>query len=83
MEAAGELRRVNPTGVRVRPAKVSPMGSFHWAILVTTPSLEASGIAALEEKMRRVAWRAPGIRFTGWLVMSASVERVPPPGSGR
>jgi CheY-like chemotaxis protein len=90
VEVAGELRRVNPTGVRVRPARVSPMGSVHWAILVTTPPLEASGIAALEEEMRRVAWRAPGIRFTGWLHLSGSVEQDRPdtqaataPGSAR
>jgi CheY-like chemotaxis protein len=78
VEVAGELRRVNPTGVRVRPARGSPTGSSHWAILVTTPALEASGIAVVEEELRRVAWRAPGIRFTGWLYLSASVERVPP-----
>ena len=67
VEVAAELRRVNPTGVRVRPAQVAAMGSLRWGILVTTPPLEASGIAALEEVMRRVAWRAPGVRFTGWL----------------
>ena len=39
----------------MRPARVSPMGSFRWAILVTTPPLEASGIAALEEEMREIA----------------------------
>jgi two-component system nitrate/nitrite response regulator NarL len=78
VDAAGELRRVNPTGVRVRPAPVSHMGSFTWAILVTMPALEARGIAAVEEEMCRIARRAPGIRFTGWLYLSASVERVPP-----
>jgi CheY-like chemotaxis protein len=78
VELAAELRRENPTGVRVRPAQIAPMGSLRWAILVTTRLLEASEIAALEEDMRRVAWRAPGIRFTGWLYLSGSVERVPP-----
>ena len=78
---AAELRRVNPTGVHVRPAQIAPTGSLRWAILVTTPPLEASRIVALEEDMRRVAWRAPGIRFTGWLYLSASVERVPTPPS--
>ena len=75
VEVAAELRRVNPTGVRVRPAQFAPMGALRWAILVTTPPLEASEIAALEEDMRRVGWRAPGLRFTGWLYPSASVER--------
>ena len=74
---ADELRRVSPTGVRVRPARLSRVGSFHWAILVTTPALDASGLAAVEDEMRRVALRAPGIRFTGWLYLSASVEAVP------
>ena len=74
MEVAAELRRVNPTGVRVRPAQVASMGSLRWAILVTTPPLEVRGIAALEEDMRRVAWRTPGSRFTGWLFLSASVR---------
>jgi CheY-like chemotaxis protein len=78
VDLAGDLRRVNPTGVRVRPARVSRMGSFRWAILVTTPALQARAISALEEDMRRVAWRAPGIRFTGWLYLSASVESAPP-----
>jgi hypothetical protein len=79
VEVAAELRRVNPTGVRVRPAQFAPMGSLRWAILVTTPPLEASEIAALEEDMRRVSWRAPGLRFTGWLYLSAPVERTPTP----
>ena len=72
VKVAAELRRVDPTGVRVRPAQVAPVGSLRWEILVTTPPLEASAIAALEEDMRRVAWRTPGIRFTGWLFLSAS-----------
>jgi hypothetical protein len=71
VEVAAELRWVNPSGVRVRPAQVALMGSVRWAILVTTPPLEASGIAALEEDMRRVAWRSPGIRFTGWLYLTS------------
>jgi CheY-like chemotaxis protein len=78
VDVADELRRVSPTGVRVRPARLSRVGSVHWAILVTTPALDASGLAALEDELRRVAWRAPGIRFTGWLYLSASVEEAPP-----
>ena len=78
VNVAGDLRRVNAAGVRVRPARGLRMASFHWAILVTTPALEASRLAAVEEEMRRVAWRAPGIRFTGWLYLSGSVESVPP-----
>jgi CheY-like chemotaxis protein len=77
VDVAGELRRTNPTGVRVRPARVSRMGSCHWAILVTTPVPEATRLADLEEAMRRVAWRAPGITFTGWLYLTGSVESVP------
>jgi hypothetical protein len=68
---AAELRQVNPTGVRVRPAQIAPTGSVRWEILVTTPPLEATRIVALEEDMRRVAWRAPGIRFTGWLYLTS------------
>jgi CheY-like chemotaxis protein len=78
VDVAGELRQVNSTDVRVRPARVSRKGSFRWAILVTAPALTASAVFALEEEMRRVAWTAPGIRFTGWLYLSASVESVPP-----
>jgi CheY-like chemotaxis protein len=74
VDVAGRLRRVNPSGVRVRPAQVSGTGSFHWEILVTTPAREATGIAGFEEEMRRVAWRAPGIRLTGWLYLWGSPE---------
>jgi CheY-like chemotaxis protein len=83
VDVAGRLRRVNPSGVRVRPAQVSGTGSFHWEILVTTPAWEATGIAGFEEEMRRVAWWAPGIRFTGWIYLWGSTERAPPgePGS--
>jgi hypothetical protein len=82
VEVAGVLRQVDSTDVRVRPATVSRMRSFHWAILVTAPLLDASGIAALEADLRRLAWRAPGITFTGWLFLTGSVESAPP-GKGR
>jgi len=72
VDVAGRLRRANGSGVRVRPARVSGTSSFRWEILVTTPALETSEIADLEEEMRRVALEAPGIRFTGWLLLSGS-----------
>jgi CheY-like chemotaxis protein len=78
VEVADQLRRVNPTGVRVRPGRLSRPGSYHWAILVTTPPLEASGIAALEEEMRWVARRAPGVRLTGWLFLSGPGDSARP-----
>jgi CheY-like chemotaxis protein len=74
---AGELRRVSPEGVRVRPARVSGPGLSCWAVHVTTPPMETGGIAALEDELRRIAWRAPGIRLTGWLHLSGSVESLP------
>lgn len=73
---AGDLRRVGREGVRVRPARVSSAGSPRWAVHVTTPSLEPAEVAALEDELRRIAWGAPGIRLTGWLHLSGSVESV-------
>jgi hypothetical protein len=70
VDFAGELRRLNPTGVEVRPARVSAVGAVNWAVQVTTPPLEASRISPLEDEMRRIAWRAPGITLTGWLFLS-------------
>ena len=70
VDLAGRLRRVNRSGVRVRPARVSGASSSQWEILVTTPALDASGITDVEEEMRRVALEEPGIRFTGWLLLS-------------
>ena len=78
VEVADQLRRVNPTGVRVRPGRLTRLGSYHWVILVTTPPLEASGIAALEEEMRWVARRAPGVRLTGWLFLSGPGDSARP-----
>jgi hypothetical protein len=72
IDVAGRLRRANGRGVRVRPARVSGTSSFQWEIIVTTPVLDTSGIADLEEEMRRVALEEPGIRFTGWLLLSGS-----------
>jgi hypothetical protein len=70
VDLAGRLRRLNASGVRVRPARVTDARSCHWEILVTTPALEASAIAGLEEEMRRVAREEPGVAFTGWLLLS-------------
>jgi CheY-like chemotaxis protein len=78
VDLAGELRRVNPEGVRVRPARVSGAPGVRWAILLTSALLDAVAIAALEHELRRVALRAPGVRLTGWLYLSGSVESVPP-----
>jgi hypothetical protein len=72
VDVAGRLRRANARGVRVRPARVSGASSVQWEIIVTTPVLETSGIADLEEEMRRVALEEPGIRLTGWLLFSGS-----------
>ena len=78
VELADQLRRANPEGVRVRPGRLSRLGSYHWAILVTTRPLEASGIAALEEEMRWVARRAPGVRLTGWLFLAGPGDSARP-----
>ena len=78
VEVADRLRRANPMGVRVRPGRLSRLGSYHWAILVTSRPLEASGIAALEEEMRWVARRAPGVRLTGWLFLSGPGDSARP-----
>jgi CheY-like chemotaxis protein len=85
VEVADQLRRVNPTGVRVRPGRLKRLGSYNWVILVTTPPLETSGIAALEEEMRWVARRAPGVRLTGWLFLSGPGDSARPtlPSEGR
>lgn len=77
VDVARQLRRANPTGVRVRPLHVARANSCHWAILVTTPVLGAGRIADLEEEMWRVARRAPGITFTGWLHLAGSGESAP------
>jgi hypothetical protein len=71
VDLAGRLRRANRSGVWVRPARVSGASSFRWEILVTTPALDAARITALEEEMRRVAWESLGIRFRGWMLLSA------------
>ena len=78
VELADRLRRANPTGVRVRPGRLSRQGSYHWAILVTSLPLEGSGIAALEEEMHWVARRAPGVRLTGWLFLSGPGDSARP-----
>jgi hypothetical protein len=71
VDLAGRLRRVSRSGVWVRPARVSGASSFQWEILVTTPALDPGSIAAVEEEMRRVARESLGIRFRGWLLLSA------------
>ncbi len=68
------LRRLTGSEVRVRPARLPGRGSLHWEILVTRGPLDASGILAAEEEMRRFASEAPGVKFTGWLCLSDSVE---------
>jgi CheY-like chemotaxis protein len=78
VDVADQLRRVNPEGVRVRPGRLSRQGSYHWAVLVTTRPLEASGIAALEEEMHWVARRAQGVRLTGWLFLSGPGDSARP-----
>ena len=78
VEVAGRLRRTNPEGVRVRPGRLSGLGSYHWAILVTTRPLEASAMAGLEEEMRWVARRAPGVRLTGSLQLAGPGDTVRP-----
>jgi CheY-like chemotaxis protein len=74
VEAAGMLRRVFPYGVRVRPAQLSRLGAYEWAIVVTTGPLAAGRTAALEEEMRWVARRAVGVKFTGWLSLSGPLR---------
>jgi CheY-like chemotaxis protein len=76
VELVRDLRRVNAAGVRVRPARASGGSSTCWTVLVTAP-LSSSGITAFEQEMRRIAWRTPGVAFTGWLYLSGSVEAVP------
>jgi len=78
VEVADQLRRMNPAGVRVRPGRLSRLGSYHWTILVTTRPLDASGIAALEEEMHWVARRAPGVRLTGWLHLAGPGDSARP-----
>ncbi len=70
VDVAGKLRGDIGSEVRVRPALRSRMSSYRWEILVTTGPLGWGEIAAVEEEMRRVARRAPGLRFTGWLWLS-------------
>ena len=70
VEAAGLLRRVNPYGVRVRPAQLSRLGPYEWAIVVTTGPVDAARASTLEEEMRWVARRGTGIKFTGCLSLS-------------
>jgi CheY-like chemotaxis protein len=77
VDVSAELRRLTGTGVQVRPARLPRRGSLHWAILVTRGPLDPSGILAAEEEMRRFAWEAPGVRFTGWLCLSDPVEPAP------
>jgi CheY-like chemotaxis protein len=72
------LRRGNTACVRVRPTRVWGGDSTFWTILVTTP-LSSSGITPFEEELRRIAWRTPGVAFTGWLYLSGSVEAEPRP----
>ena len=71
VNVADKLRRETANGVRVRPVLRSLMGGYRWEILVTTGPLDPGGIAPVEEEMRRVAWGAPGLRFTGWLCLSS------------
>ena len=78
VDVADKLRRLNPTGVRVRPGRFSRPGSYQWAILFTTRTFKVSGIAVLEEEMRRVARRAPGVRLTGWLYLSGPGDSARP-----
>ena len=75
---ADQLRRANPAEVRVRPGRLSRLGSYYWAILVTMRPHEASDIAALEEEMRWVARRARGVRLTGWLYLSGPGDSARP-----
>ena len=72
VDVAGRLRRANGSGVRVRPARVSGTSSFRWEVLATAAALEPSEISDLEQEMRRVALEEPGIRFTGWVLLSGS-----------
>jgi CheY-like chemotaxis protein len=77
VDVSAELRRLTGTGVQVRPARLPRRGSLHWEILVTRGPLDPSGILAAEGEMRRFAWEAPGVRFTGWLCLSDSGESSP------
>jgi CheY-like chemotaxis protein len=77
VEAAGVLRQVIPSGVRVRPAQHSRLGPYEWTIVVTTGPLDAGRIATLGEEMRWVARRRNGIRFIGWLWFSGSSRPFP------
>ena len=77
VDLTGRLRRITKNGVRVRPARLGNGDSFRWEILMTASPVEPSRILALEEEMRRFAWQAPGIRFTGWLCLSDPVEPAP------
>ena len=70
VDVADKLRRDIADGVRVWPSRRPRMAGHRWEILVTTGPLDWSGIAAVEEEMQRVARRAPGLRFTGWLGLS-------------
>jgi len=76
VEAADQLRQLAPDGVRVRPAWRSRLGGYRWTIQVTTGPLEWSGVGSLEEEMRLVARRAPGLRFTGWLCIWGQADLV-------
>jgi CheY-like chemotaxis protein len=74
VDVTTELRRVTTGGVRVRPSRLADGESLHWEVLLTTGPLDAHGILAFEEEMRRLAWEAPGVRFNGWLCLSDPVE---------
>jgi hypothetical protein len=76
VSAAGRLRSISPDGVKVRPARLSRAGACPWAVLVTTDPLEASAIASVEDELRRIASRAPGVSFTGWLALFGRGESV-------
>lgn len=77
VDVASKLRRVTPNEVRVRPTPLARLGEYRWAILVTMDPLEESEIAAADGEMRRVAWEAPGVRFTGWLCLWDRGRAVP------
>jgi CheY-like chemotaxis protein len=64
VELAGELRRILPGEVAVRPVRVSRSKPSSWAVLALTPSLGVTGLAALDEEMRRIA-ATPGRQFLG------------------
>ena len=86
VDVVDKLRRDIANGVRVRPARRSRMGGYRWEVLVTTGPPDWGGIAGVEEEMRRVARRAPGLRFTGWLCLSGhdgDVLTACPPAGGQ